>query len=150
VGAGLSGGGLAAKADAATPAPASGTPVAHRHESRMLRARVLMLQRQLQQAHARCRRAEQVNAEWRRQHSALRARERESWAAMQQALRKAERLSEMQGSNGKLRDALSKRNAELVRCGQRIAELELMCENLRDALGQAMGQLRPETLDALC
>ena len=90
-----------------------------------------------------------MNAQWREQHGALRRREREGWMSLQQALKKAERLGDAQAQNHKLRDALAKRSSELVRCGQRIAELEMMCEHLREALGKAMGNLLPEALDAL-
>ena len=149
LGAGLSARPGAACSDESARAAQGQTSVGLRHENRMLRAKCLMLQRQLQEAHARCRRAEKVNAQWREQHGSMRTRERESWRALQQALRKLERMGESEAHNHRLRDSLAKRSAELVRCGQRIAELELMCENLRDALGKAMSNLQPEALDAL-
>ena len=149
LGAGLSARPGAACSDVSASAAQGQTSVGLRHENRMLRAKCLMLQRQLQEAHARCRRAEKVNAQWREQHGSMRTRERESWRALQQALRKLERMGESEAHNHRLRDSLAKRSAELVRCGQRIAELELMCESLRDALGQAMSNLQPEALDAL-
>ena len=138
--------GSSAAALEALPAP---SPVALRHENRVLRAKVLMLQRQLQEAHARCRRAGQINARWREQHGALRRRERESWAALQQALKKLERQSAAQSNSHKLRDSFARRSAELGRAELRIAELEQMCEQLRGALATAMRGLQPEALDAL-
>lgn len=112
-------------------------------------AKTFMLERQLQEAHARCRRAEQVNAQWRSQHAALRKRERDSWERLQAALKKAERAEETLLHNQRLREALARRSAELVRAGQRCAELEVMVEQLREGLARAMRGLRPEVLDAL-
>ena len=153
VGTGLTGGGLPSSTGGPVPSDDHQTDAAPmvrlRHENRMLRAKTLMLQRQLQEAHARCRRAEAVNAQWREQHGALRRRERESWSALQHALKKVDASNQTQRQNTKQREAIEQRNAELVRCGQRCAELELMVEHLREALRTAMTGLRPETLDAL-
>ena len=158
VGAGLSGGGMAAlhgnsntgnrpaKPPTKKEDSSSATPVGLRAENRMLRAKVLMLQRQLQEAHARCRRAEQVNAEWRQQHGQLRARERESWAALRQAMKKIDRMGDTQIHNNKLREAITRRNADIVAYGHRIAELEANCEHLRSMLGNA---IQKEALGAL-
>ena len=115
----------------------------------MLKAKTLMLQQQLQQSHARCRRAEQVNGKWRTQLGALRQREKEGWDALQSGLKKAERAEELQRQNQRLRESVKERGDELVRAGQRIAELEAMLDHMRDALGKAMGNLRPEALAAL-
>ena len=155
VGAGLTGGGTIGGDVAGGGTPGQQQPegasgaVALRQENRMLRAKTLMLERQLQQSHARCRRAEQVNAKWRTQLGAVRQREREGWEALQTALKKAERAGELQRHNQRLRETLQQRSDQLIRSGQRVAELELMLSHMKDALGKAMGNLRPEALDAL-
>jgi len=120
-----------------------------RRENRMLRAKVFAQQHQLREAHNRCRRSEEVNAQWRYQHGLLRKRERELWEQLQHALKRAERFEESERQGTRLRESLKERSAELVRCGQRCAELEMMCESLREALGKAMCQMRPEVLDTL-
>ena len=79
----------------------------------MLKAKTLMLQQQLQQSHARCRRAEQVNGKWRTQLGALRQREKEGWDALQSGLKKAERAEELQRQNQRLRESVKERGDEL-------------------------------------
>jgi hypothetical protein len=105
------------------PAQARGA-VALRQENRMLRAKHKMLQQQLDEAHARSRRAQQVNARWRQQFGELRRRERECWQALQEALKKAERGAEELRNNQRLRMALKQRTEELQQQCERCAELE--------------------------
>ena len=110
----------------------------------MLKAKTLMLQQQLQQSHARCRRAEQVNGKWRTQLGALRQREKEGWDAVKSGLKKAERAEELQRQNQSLRESVKERGDELVSAGQRIGELEAMREHMRDEIGKATGDRRAE------
>ena len=90
-----------------------------------------------------------MNAQWRTQHGTLRRRERQGWEQLQSALKKVERTEATQKQNQRLRDALERRSAEVVHCGRRCAELELMVEHLRGALSKAMSGLQPEALAAL-
>ena len=158
---GVSAGGGATRAPAAAATPTAfaspaapgplppGEALRMRQEARVLRAKNFALQRQVEEAHLRCRRAEEINAQWRSQHVALRRREREGWERLQQALKKADRLDEATKANSALRDSLRNRSAELERCARRCAELESMCDHLKESLSQAMHQLRPESLDRL-
>jgi hypothetical protein len=90
---------------------------------------------------------EDLNAKWREQYSILKKREEESWERLQRSLKRVDRADQAEQSQQKLTSALKQRSAEVVKQGQRIAELEAMVEHLRTALAVAMGTLTPEALE---
>ena len=61
-------------------------------------------------------------------------------------MKKIDRMGDTQIHNNKLREAITRRNADIVAYGNRIAELEANCEHLRSMLGNA---IQKEALGAL-
>ena len=120
-----------------------------RGQNRKLKAKVVALERQLSEAQARGRSAEELNAKWREQYNLLRKREREGWERLNRSMKQVERAERIEEQHHKTAEALKKRSAELIRCGQRCAELEMCVEHLRAALSVAMGTLTPEALAAM-
>lgn len=117
-----------------------------RQENRMLRAKNTMLDRQLREAHNRCRRAEQINARWRLHLSALRKREREEGEQRRKIDERAKRSGVAEQHNAHLREQLKAMSAELGVANQRALEAESTCVHLRAALSQAMGSLSSSAL----
>ena len=117
-----------------------------RRQNRLLRSQVVALEQQLSDLQTRCRCVEDLNAKWREQYNLLRKRERDGWERLQQALKRVERAESTEQLQKKLAESLKHRSSELIRSGQRCAELELMVEHLREALAVAMGTLTPEAI----
>uniref|UniRef100_A0A7S0JBX6 Uncharacterized protein n=1 Tax=Calcidiscus leptoporus TaxID=127549 RepID=A0A7S0JBX6_9EUKA len=115
-----------------------------RQTNRMLRAKCWHLQKQLQAAHTRCRRSEQINAEWRAHHSALRQREHEQGKLLSAAQEKLQRVDDLSAQVIRLREQLRQRTQELAASMQRCTELEQIVAHLRDTLSQAMRSMHPE------
>jgi type IV secretory pathway VirB10-like protein len=118
-----------------------------RRQNAAITARCIALEQQLADAQTRCRCVEDLNAKWREQYSILKKREEESWERLQRSLKRVDRADQAEQSQQKLTSALKQRSAEVVKQGQRIAELEAMVEHLRTALAVAMGTLTPEALE---
>eukprot|EP00316_Scyphosphaera_apsteinii_P009174 CAMPEP_0119326206 /NCGR_PEP_ID=MMETSP1333-20130426/67801_1 /TAXON_ID=418940 /ORGANISM="Scyphosphaera apsteinii, Strain RCC1455" /LENGTH=251 /DNA_ID=CAMNT_0007334449 /DNA_START=202 /DNA_END=957 /DNA_ORIENTATION=- len=120
-----------------------GDALSLRRANRMLKAKVWHMQAQLQAAHARCRRSEQINAKWRAQHATLRQREREQWQQLSAALQKSDRVDELNTQVVRLREQLRQRTHQLTASGEHCAELERTIVHLRDMLRDSMRFMRP-------
>ena len=110
-----------------------------RRENHMLRTKMQMMERQLKEAHRRCRRSELINTRWRAQMAALRKRELVEAERTQEMARTAAHRSEAVKQNEKLRETLDAQSAQLSFAVQRCEDLDATCAHLREALSQAMG-----------
>ena len=132
-------------AGAAEHRPRSSSPAAEnlalRQANRVLRAKVQQLQRQVEQAHARVRRAEQINAEWREHHGKSRQREKAQWAQVHAATERAQRADILKQQLRRANEQLRVRTQELTQCGDRIAELEATVTALRETLAVSVREL---------
>ena len=84
----------------------SGEALALRQENRMLRAKVFQLEQQLQQAHTRCRRAEEVNAQWRSHQTGQRKQYKDQTKQLQLASARLSQLDEVVAQRDGLRELL--------------------------------------------
>ena len=141
----LTGMGLDRAGAAAEHKPRSTSPAAEnlalRQANRVLRAKVGQLQRQVEQAHARVRRAEQINAEWRDHHGKSRQREKAQWAQVHAASERAQRADILKQQLRRANEQLRVRSHELTRYGERIAELEATVMALRESLAMSVREL---------
>jgi hypothetical protein len=111
-----------------------------RKANRALSAKVGSLQAMLDAAHARCRRSEEINAQWRKQHGQLRARDHEASVRMCSAQLKAERTDSLLGQVGKLREEVRARHAEAAAWRMRCSELESTVAQQRTQLASLLGE----------
>ena len=141
----LTGMGLDRAGAAAEHKPRSTSPAAEnlalRQANRVLRAKVGQLQRQVEQAHARVRRGEQINAEWRDHHGKSRQREKAQWAHVHAASERAQRADILKQQLRRANEQLRVRSHELTRYGERIAELEATVMALRESLAMSVREL---------
>ena len=115
--------------------------LALRQANRVLRAKATQLQRQVEQAHARVRRAEQINAEWREHHGKSRQREKAQWAHVRAASERAQRADIVKQQLRRANELLRARTQELTQCCERIAELEATVTALRETLSVSVREL---------
>jgi len=109
-----------------------------RSANQVLTAKSESLQGMLDAAHARCRRSEEINAQWRQQHAQLRQREREAWARLCAAELKVERTDALLGQVGKLREQLRVINAERTAWRNRCDVLERTVAHQRALLASLL------------
>lgn len=124
-----------------------GTAISLRQTNRMLRAKVEYQQQQLLAAHGRCRRAEEINAQWRAQHAELRKREREQHEQLTKALNRLQRSEDLCSSVARLRDCVRLKTADLENAHRRIKDLEQAVEYLRGMLANSHANLPIEELE---
>ena len=128
----------------APPAERPGDAIGLRQANLTLRARVQHLQKQLDAAHARCRRAEEINAQWRVQHRKVCERAGEQWRSLDEALKKLARQKEVHAHAARLKETLRVRTQQLKASNQRCVELEESVRDLRGMLAQTMRCMHPD------
>lgn len=109
-----------------------------RNANRALSVKVESLQAMLDAAHARCRRSEEINAQWRKQHGQLREREREAWVRLCSSRLKAERTASLLGQVGRLREEARAKHAEAAAWRMRCCELESTVAQQRTLLASLL------------
>ena len=128
----------------APPAERPGDTIGLRQANLTLRARVQHLQKQLDAAHARCRRAEEINAQWRVQHRKVCERAGEQWRSLDEALKKLARQKEVHAHAARVKETLRVRTQQLKASNQRCVELEESVRDLRGMLAQTMRCMHPD------